>query len=61
MTADRKRPAVMRWSGTEEQQYQARMKACRSRRKQHGERVCPEKDGSCTECEMDMAFILRVR
>lgn len=51
---------VIHWQGTEDQQHAARMKACRSRRKKYGQSHCPEKDGSCDECEMDMAFALRV-
>lgn len=41
------------WEGTEAQQHRARMKACRERRAQWGDDC--EGDGSCEECEMDMA------
>lgn len=49
------------WEGTEAQQQQERMKACRERCAQWGE---PDEgddcdgDGSCAECEMDMAEAL---
>ena len=52
---------VIHWRGTEDQQHKARMKACRSRRKKHGQGDCPEKDGSCDECTYDMAVALRIK
>lgn len=49
----------IRWIGTEDEQFAERMKACRARRKQYGQSLCSEKDGSCDECEEDMARALR--
>lgn len=48
------------WIGNEDQQFAERMKACRARRKQYGQGCCEDKDGSCDECEDDMARALRV-
>jgi len=48
------------WVGNEDQQFAERMKACRARRKKYGQSSCDEKDGSCDECEDDMARALRV-
>lgn len=48
------------WEGTEAQQQAERMKACRARRRQYGQDECDDRDGSCTECEMDMAWALRL-
>lgn len=56
MTTDR----TIYWIGSEDAQFAERMKACRARRKQYGQRSCEEKDGSCDECEDDMARALRV-
>lgn len=53
-------PETIYWIGTEDEQHIARMKACKARRKEWGEDDCDEKDGSCAECEMDMAYDLRV-
>lgn len=44
------------WVGTEAQQHEQRMKACRERCAEWG-RDC-DGDGSCTDCEMDMAEAL---
>lgn len=45
------------WAGTEDQQHRERMKACRSRRKAYPDDDC-DRDGSCYECEQDMAEAL---
>lgn len=50
---------AVHWIGTEDDQFAERLKACRSRRTQYGQRSCSEKDGSCEECEHDMARALR--
>lgn len=52
--------ATIHWQGTQEQEIAERMKACRERRAEWGENCCEEKDGSCSECEYDMAVALRV-
>lgn len=48
------------WAETEDQQFAERKEACLARRKQYGNASCEEKDGSCSECEQDMAEALRV-
>ncbi len=48
------------WIGSEDEQFAERIKACRARRKKYGQPSCEEKDGSCDECESDMAWALRV-
>lgn len=53
--------AVIEWVGSEDKQHAASMAACRARRKQYGQSSCEEKDGSCAECEHDMAVALRAR
>lgn len=50
---------AINWIGTEDEQSAERMKACRARRKQYGQLCCEERDGSCAECEDDMAVALR--
>lgn len=47
------------WSGTEAQQHEARMTACRERREQYPDDEC-DGDGSCTECTFDMQDALRI-
>lgn len=51
---------IIHWSGTEAQQHGERMKACRARRRLYGQRSCDVRDGSCAECEYDMALALAV-
>jgi len=46
------------WEGSEDQEFSLRMKACRARRRKYGQRNCDDKDGSCSECEHDMALAL---
>lgn len=46
------------WWGSEDRQHAERMKACRERRQQYGEDDCDDRDGSCSECEQDMAEAL---
>ncbi|HEY5793429.1 MAG TPA: hypothetical protein VIU82_00315 [Bosea sp. (in: a-proteobacteria)] len=48
------------WIGTEDDQHRERIKACRARCKLYGRSSCEDKDGSCDECEEDMAHALRV-
>lgn len=48
------------WIGNEDEQFAERVKACKARRKEYGQASCFEKDGSCDECEHDMAVALRV-
>ena len=50
------RPDEIEWEGTEAQQLRERMTACRERRAQWGD-DCPG-NGSCEECETDMALAL---
>lgn len=52
--------ATIYWRGTEQEQHDARMAACRARRKHWGEDDCEAKDGSCDECTSDMAAALAV-
>lgn len=49
----------IKWIGYEDEQFAERMKACKARRRQYGQGCCEEKDGSCDECEDDMARALR--
>ncbi len=49
------------WQGTERQQHDESMRACRARREKYGQDHCEEKDGSCTECLFDMQWALRVK
>jgi len=48
------------WSGTEDQQWAERIKACQSRCKQWGYTDCADEggEGICAECEDDMAVAL---
>lgn len=48
------------WRGSEDEEHRERMKACKARRKQWGQASCAEKDGSCPECDHDMAVALRI-
>lgn len=52
-------PQTIYWIGTEDQQHEERMKACRSRRKQWPDDEC-DRDGKCDECSYDMMIALRV-
>ena len=47
------------WRGTEDQQHDERMKACRARREAYPDDEC-EQDGSCAECTHDMIEALRI-
>lgn len=47
------------WIGTEDQQHEERMKACRERREQYPDDEC-DNDGSCFECTVDMWEALQV-
>jgi|GEM_PF-3886605 len=53
-----KRDAV-HWWGTDDSQHAERMKACKARCKRWGD--CDEEDGSCAECDSDMAEALETR
>ncbi|WP_286880851.1 hypothetical protein [Sphingomonas sp.] len=48
--------AMIEWEGTEAEQLRERMTACRERRAQWGD-DCPG-NGTCEECETDMALAL---
>lgn len=47
------------WIGTDDEQHAERQKACRARRKQYGQSSYETRDGSCPDCEHDMAVALR--
>lgn len=52
---------TIHWIGTEDDEQAERMKACKARRKRWGQGDCEDKDGSCSECEYDMAVALRAK
>lgn len=49
-------PAI-RWQGTEDEQHAARMKVCTERCALYNDDDC-DRDGSCSECDVDMALEL---
>jgi hypothetical protein len=54
--ADLGKGDAVQWQGTEDSQHAERMKACKARCQRWGD--CDEGDGSCAECDSDMAEAL---